>query len=80
MRQMYHSNNSFVVNNFVMKCIGNIFYLLFSAVSDKKTCAFFRASVFLNLAMLALYIWFFTDCMWKWYALRVRNKMILFII
>ena len=28
-----------------MKCIGNIFYLLFSAESDKKTCVFFRASV-----------------------------------
>ena len=29
-----------------MKCIENIFYLLFSADSDKKkTCAIFRASV-----------------------------------
>jgi len=45
------SNNYFVVNNFVMKCIENIFYLIFSTESNqKKTCVFFRASVPLILA------------------------------
>ena len=42
MRQIIHSNNSFVINNFVMKCFENTFYLLFSADSDQtKACAFF---------------------------------------
>ena len=37
------------MNNFVMKCIEDILYLLFSAESDqKKHVHFFRASVPLN--------------------------------
>ena len=33
---------TFVIKNFVMNCIENIFYLLFSADSDQKnTCIFF---------------------------------------
>jgi len=35
-----HSNNSFVVNNFVMKCIENIFYLFFAG-SDQKMRVYF---------------------------------------
>ena len=36
-----HSNNSSVINNFVMKCIENIFYLLFYAESDQKNMCIF---------------------------------------
>ena len=36
-----------------MKCIENIFYLLFSAESDQKTYVFFRASVPLSIALVS---------------------------
>jgi len=49
LKATYNSfNNSIVVNNFVIECIKTIFYLLFSAESDPKTCACFRASVHLT--------------------------------
>ena len=37
----------FYNNNFVMRCIGDIHYLLFSAKSDQKTYVFVRVSVLL---------------------------------
>jgi len=33
-----------------MKCIENIFYLIFSTELNQKTCVFFRASVLLTQA------------------------------
>ena len=43
------TNNSFIINNFVMKCTKNIFYLLFSVDSDQKNMYIFSCECPFNL-------------------------------
>ena len=81
MRQVIHLNNSYIINNFVMKCIESIFYLLFYAESDQQTCAS-CASVHVDAeaTIFTIYISQFL-CIYIWGALIIRistkcsNKM-----